>query len=166
MEDIYYEDGVPKKRGRPDEGQSAHDDVEMACPSHEEVVAMESPLSDIPSTDFDIEPPNTALPFSSQDVLTEFAQVLSGQALDKGDQQQAYFTPSTHPEAPEAVSPPRTHMGKRHDKPSISVPLDSSTTPTSPTRQEAVEIAAPRSSHKRASLECGQVDAYSVSLDV
>jgi hypothetical protein len=164
MEEIVHEGHVPKKRGRHD-GQSANGDVEMTHPPDEEDIAMESPLSDPPSsTNLDIEPPNMTEPLPTQNALSETEHI--SQALDEGNQQQSSLVHGVHPELSEAASP-RTPVDKRQDDSSPTVSPDSSMFPTQRRESmEAVEIVSPRSPHRPTSFEDAQIDIHSVSLKV
>lgn len=154
------EEGVPKKRGRLDKGQSANDDVEITLPIGEEAAAMESPLSDIPSsTDFRIETPNTTEPFPSQKTGTEVDHVSSAQ-------QQSSLEHGVHSLLPEVISA-RMPMGKRQEEHPVTVSSDSSTLSASPTHRgfvEGIGIISSCSHHRRTDLEDAQTGFLSTSF--
>jgi oxalate---CoA ligase len=171
-EEIDGEEDVPKKRGRLDKEQSANGDVMMTHPMDEGVATTESPLSDIPSTDIDIEPPDMTEPHPSQNAHTEIEHVSSGHVLNEGGQQQSSFVDGVHPVPLEAVSP-QILLGERQGDVPVTVSPESSlssasTVPSaSPTRRrvlmEAVENVLP-SPRGRPNLQDAQIDICSVSL--
>lgn len=159
--DIDHEDDMPKKRGRLDRERSAIDDVEMARPPDEDVVTMESPLSDIPSsTESDIEPPDTTQPLP-QNAASDTEHVSERQAPDERGQQQsdALFV------SPEAGSPPLVPVGLDEGNPSIYV----SSEPIFQVQHaltKAVGPAPPHSPRRHASHGGSRRDNRSVSLNV
>ena len=161
-EEVDREAGLPKKRGRLDSNQSVNGDIEMTY-LPDEVAAMESPLSDIPSsTELDVEPTDMTAPLPSHIGIEH----VSGQAaVNEGGQQQT-LVHGIVPVSPEAVRL-RTPIQERLDEPSIIVPSESTTSSASPTRHHAstqgFEATASRSPDLHRDLG-DQMDSSSVSL--
>ena len=156
-DEIVYEDSIPKKRGRLDKEQSTHGDVETTCPPNEADIAVESPLSDPPSsTDSDVEPLGPVEP------LPETERTSSGQVLHMTSQQQSSLALGLHP-PPEATSP-RIPMNKRRNDSLLATCSDSGMSASPPQRRELTEVVKviSRGPDNCTSCEEPQTDAHSV----
>ena len=150
-QEVVHEDNTQKKRGRLYNEQSANGDVEMTCSPDKADIAMESPLSDLPSSiEFDVEPPG---PTESLLSLLETERISLRQALDIKTQHQLSLARDLHPMPPEGDF-------------RLAITSDSGLSSAFPSQCRElteVEMVSTHDPNRRTSREGPQIDPYSVS---